>query len=166
MLGIVGTLLGVIFGGLISWMHNRDQREHEIKKEKRELLLSKYEELHELLSKTYNCVNEMVLQVVSEAACGTQFDSKQIKHQMPLEQVSMLIEFYVPELKSDFEYIKKQTTFLHETICSHLLEENRTKQFLAESAVTVNELSKVTSKTIESMKATLAKSASTLLKNA
>jgi hypothetical protein len=163
---VVGTILGVILGGLITWGIGSEQRKHDLNKEKRELLLSKYEELHNLLGKLQGCVNDMVIQIVSEAALDSKFDPKAIKNQMPLEQVTMLIEFYVPELKDDHEYIKRQTTFLYEHVCKHIMEVNKTKQFLTESAVTAHELSKATTKTVSSMKTKLATNASGLLENA
>jgi hypothetical protein len=165
-MGIVGTILGVILGGLVTWLLGNEQRKHERNKEKRELLLLKYEELHTLLGHIQGCVNTMVMQIVSEAALDSKFDPKAIRSEMPREKVTMLIDFYVPELKEDNEYIKKQTTFLYEHVTKHILEINKTQQFLVESAVIAKELAKVTSKTIISMKSKLASSAMKLLENA
>jgi hypothetical protein len=165
-MGIIGTVLGVILGGYVTWFLSSEQRKHDLTKEKRELLLAKYEELHELLAQLNGCINSMVLQIVTEAAMNSKFDPKQIRNQMPTEKVSMLIDFYVPELKHDHEYIKKQTNFIYEHVCKHILEENKSKQFLVESAVTAQELSKATTKIVASMKSKLATSAGALLENA
>ena len=165
-MGIIGTVIGVILGGLVTWLHGKEQRKHDIKKEKRELLLSKYEELHTLLGTLQGIVNTMVMQIVTEAAFDSKFDPKAIKKQMPTEKVAMLIEFYIPDLKDDNEYIKKQTKFLYEHVIKHVMEVNKTKQFLAESAVMANELSKIISKSVDSMKIKLANNASSLLENA
>lgn len=162
---VIGTILGVILGGLITWWIGAEQRKHDLNKEKRELLLLKYEELHGLLGKLQVFVNEMVMQIVSEASTDSRFDPKAIKSQMPLDQIAMLISFYVPELKEDHQYIKKQTSFLIEHICKHIMEVNKTKDFLAESAVMAHELSKVTNNTVSSMKKKLAENASKLLEN-
>ena len=62
-MGIVGTILGVILGGLITWLLGNEQRKHERNKEKRQLLLLKYEELHMLLGQLHVCVNTMVMQI-------------------------------------------------------------------------------------------------------
>jgi len=35
-LGVVGTIFGVILGGLITWLLGKEQRKHEINKHKRE----------------------------------------------------------------------------------------------------------------------------------
>lgn len=163
---ILGTVIGVILGGLITWFIGSQQRKHDLDREKRELLLSKYEELHALLGKLQGHVNQMVMQIVSEATTNSAFDPKAITSNMPLDEITMLIDFYVPELKDNHEYIKKQSTFLAEHACKHIMELNKTKEFLAESAVMAHELSKATDKTIASMKKTLANNASNLLKNA
>jgi len=164
-LGIVGTIFGVILGGLITWLLGKEQRKHEINKHKRELLILKYEELHALLGQLQGCVNALAMQIVSEASLDSKFDPKAIRNQMPTEKATMLIEFYVPELKEENEYIKKQTAFLYEHIVKHIMEANKTKQFLAESAITANELAKVTSKTVQSMKSKLAVISNQLLQN-
>lgn len=163
---VVGPILGVILGGLITWFIGREQRKHDLNKEKRELLLSKYEELHSLLGKLQGHVNEIVMQIVTEASTNSKFDPKAINSQMPLEQITILIEFYVPELKEDHEYIKKQTKFLIEHVCKHIMEVDKTKKFLTESAVMAHELSKATNNTVTSMKSKLAVNASALLENA
>ncbi|WP_445427348.1 hypothetical protein [Alishewanella sp. HL-SH05] len=111
-------------------------------------------------------MNTMLMQIVSEVALDSKFDPKAIRNEMPSEKVTMLIDFYVPELKEDNEYIKKQTTFLYQHVTKHLLEINKTQQFLVESAITAKELAEVTSKTIASMKSKIALNAMKLLENA
>jgi|GEM_PF-3349502 len=165
-MGIVGTILGVILGGFITWLLGNEQRKHERKKEQRQLMLLKYEELHMLLGQLQVCVNTMVMQIVSEAALDSRFDPKAIRNEMPREKVTMLIDFYVPELKEDNECIKKQTTFLYQHVTKHILEINKNQQFLVESAITAKELAEVTSKTIAAMKSKLASRATKLLENA
>ena len=165
-MGIIGTIVGVILGGLVTWFHGKEQRKHDINKEKRELLLSKYEELHTLLCTFEDCVSSMVVQIIAEATLDSKLDPKAIKKRIPTEKMAMLIEFYIPDLKNDHEYIKKQTKFLYEHFVKHIMEVNKTKQFLAESAVTANELAKITTKTVDSMKLKLANNASSLLENA
>lgn len=165
-IGIIGTVSGVILGGGITWFLGNRQREHDVNKEKRTLLLSKYEELHTLLGELQDCVSILTTQILSEAVTGSKFDSKAIKKRMPTEKIAMLIQFYVPELEKDHEYIKKQTNFLYEHIGKHLLELNKTKQFKIESAAMATELSKATSSTVASMKLKLAETASDLLKSA
>ena len=78
----------------------------------------------------------------------------------------MLIEFYVPELEENHEYIKKQINFLYEHVTKHLLEPEKTKQFKLESAAMATELSKATTTTVANMKNTLAKTARSIVKNA
>lgn len=165
-MGIIGTLLGILLGGYMTWFLGSEQRKHDRSKENRVLLLSKYEELHELLGQVNGCVTSLAMQIVSEAAMDSKFDPKAIKNAMPTEKVSMLIDFYVPELKSDHEYIEKQTKLLYEHVCKHILEVNKTKQFLTESAVTAHELSKATAQTVASMKSKLSGCAGGLLENA
>ena len=165
-IGLIATISGVITGGLITAGVGRLQRKHDIEKEKRALLLLKYEELHSLLGELKDCVNLLTNQIISEAAFDSKFDPKAIKSRIPTERITMLIEFYVPELEENHEYIKKQVNFLYEHVIKHLLETEKTKQFKLESAAMAAELSKATSTTVAKMKETLAKTASSLVKNA
>jgi hypothetical protein len=165
-IGLIGTVSGVIIGGLITLGAGHQQRKHDIDKEKRALLLLKYEELHSLLGELVDCVNILTNQVMSEAAFDSKFDPKAIKNRIPTERITMLIEFYVPELEANHEYIKKQVKYLYEHIIKHILEVNKTKQFKLESAAMASELSKATSAMVSKMKETLVKSASKLVKNA
>lgn len=165
-IGIAGTIIGVILGGVISWLHGKDQRSHEVAKERRQLLLSKYEDLHELLSSVQGCVYDLLMQLLSEAAYDVSFDASKIRNKMPMNQVKMIIDFYIPELKEDLEYLNKQTVSLYQIVGKSVLTENKTKAYQAELAVTANELSDVIAKTVTSMKEKLAKCTNNALKNA
>lgn len=162
--GIIGTIVGTLLGGLIAWWHGRDQRIHELKKEKRELLLSKYEKLHELLGQAHTYLNELAMQVISEAAFDLKFDPSKIKSRMQYGEITMLIEFYVPELKEHFSYIDKQSKTLSETVVKFIAEENKTQEFKVESIAMAKELMKVTSNTITSAKEKLASIAAETLR--
>jgi hypothetical protein len=165
-IGIAGTIIGVILGGVISWLHSKDQRNHEIAKERRQLLLSKYEELHELLSSVQGCAYDLLMQLISEAAYDVSFDASKIKNKMPMNQVKMIIDFYIPELKVELEYLNKQTVSLYQIVFKFMVSENKSKADKAELAITANELSDVIAKTITSMKEKLANGISNALKNA
>lgn len=165
-IGIAGTIIGVILGGVISWLHSKDQRNHEFAKERRQLLLSKYEELHELLSGVQGCVYDLLMQLLSEAAYDVSFDASKIRNKMPMNQVKMIIDFYIPDLKEDLEFLNKQTVSLYQIVGKSVLTENKTKTYQAELAVAANELSDVIAKTIASMKEKLAKVTNSALKSA
>ncbi len=162
--GIIGTIVGTMLGGLITWWHGRDQRIHELKKEKRELLLSKYEKLHELLGQAHTYMNELAMQVISDAAFDIKFDPANIKSKMQHSEITMLIEFYVPELKEYFSYIDKQSKSLSETAVKYIAEENKTQEFKVESIAMAKELMKVISNTITGAKEKLTTIASETLK--
>jgi macrodomain Ter protein organizer (MatP/YcbG family) len=162
--GIIGTIVGTLLGGLISWWHGRDQRTHELRKEKRDLLLAKYERLHELLGEAHGYLNELAMQVISEAAFDLKFDNSKIKSKMLHGEITMLIEFYVPELKEEFSYIDKRSKSLSETVVRFIAEENKTQEFKVESVAMASELMKVISKTIISAKEKLASVAGEALK--
>ncbi len=85
-MGIIGTLLGILLGGYMTWFLGSEQRKHDRSKENRVLLLSKYEELHELLGQVNGCVTSLAMQIVSEAAMDSKFDPKAIKNAMPTEK--------------------------------------------------------------------------------
>ena len=78
-IGLVGTISGVIIGGLITACVGHLQRKHDVEKEKRALLLSKYEELHSLLGELKDCVSILTNEIISEAAFDSTFDPKAMK---------------------------------------------------------------------------------------
>lgn len=165
-MGIIGTIIGVILGGLITWFLSEEQRKHDINKEKRELLLSKYEQIDTLLTEILGCVSSVALQIVAEAGLKSKIDPDAFKNGMPMDKTSMLINFYAPELHDGQEQLKKQTTFLYEHLFKHVSNVDKTEKFMAESAITAHELSKNTSITVKSMKAMLASKAGRLLETA
>ena len=156
-------LVGVIIGGLLTWFVSTRQRKFDQQKERRALLLSKFEELHMTLGELTDAVSEITNQILSEAVFDSSFDANKVKRRIPSEKIDMLIEFYVPELKNDHEYIKKQVQFFYEHLTKHIFEVNRTKQFKMESAGMASALNSATMETLANMKKKLAKSAESLV---
>lgn len=165
-IGVIGTITGAFVGGSITWFLSSRQREHDLNKEKRTTLITKYEELHNHLSEVNNFVNILSMKLLAEASKGLELDSKTFKREMPTQKISMLIDFYVEELKEDNEYLTKQLQSVFEIVGTNVLEPNKDKKSIQESAVMIIELSKIITKTIETMKSKLAIIVSNLLKNA
>lgn len=153
---IFATCVGVVFGGLISWLLGNSQRKHELQSEKRQILIGKYEELHACLNNISSHFNKIGIEIIRESVTGESFKPENIDKFEYLDRAEMLIEFYVPELKEDYAFIKKQNSRLGEIASSHITEKNRTKEFLSESSVRVGELNKVAFTTIDNLKAKLA----------
>ena len=156
-------IIGVLVGGFLTWFIGSRQRKFELEKEKRALLISKYEELHKTLGELSDSVAEYTTPILSDLTLDSGLDFSNINKRIPSDKVDMLIEFYVPELKDDHEYIKKQINFLYEHISKYTLQVPRTKEFRLESAVMAQELNKTTKNTVISMKKKLANLAGKLL---
>lgn len=156
-------IIGVLVGGLLTWFVSSRQRKFDLEKEKRALLIAKYEELHKTLGELSDSVAEYTAPILTDLAFDSGFDFSKVKNRIPSDKVDMLIEFYVPELKGDHEYIKKQVNFLYEHISKHALQVSRTETFKLKSAVMAQELNKATKQTVTQMKKKLAELAGELI---
>jgi hypothetical protein len=93
----LGPLLGVIIGGVLAWVNGRSQAVRREARERKQLILGKLEELHQLLTDVieyYRCVTFAHLRDPNKMRRVT---SPTIDH-VRFDRVDMLVGFYAPEL--------------------------------------------------------------------
>jgi hypothetical protein len=100
--GIIGTVIGAILGGGLTWLNMRFQLRHQEERERRKFLLGKLEELHEVLSQYRHCYTTATSQHYKASLANESMDLKD-SSTVPIEKLRMLIGFYTPELKDSLQ---------------------------------------------------------------
>lgn len=98
-IGIIGTILGVLIGGGVSWLNSRFQLRQQETKDRKNLLLGKLEEMYGIVSQINQIYSELTseqLKIVSDRLEFRVPNSPNI----PIDKLNMLVDFYAFELKS------------------------------------------------------------------
>jgi len=118
LVGVIGTLLGVILGGWFAFANARRQQQHQDVREKRRLVLSKIEELflvlekhRTLISRDVSLINgQHIAETRGETDSELYFEKTSTDDEIPSrEKTDMLVLFYVPDVVED--YAKFVNTF-------------------------------------------------------
>jgi len=115
-IGIIAALVGAMVGGgiaaLVSYLQTRAQRARETKK----LLLSKHEEIHEVVSQVRYAYKNSLRKTFAAVANAT----REMSGAVPIERLQMLVGFYAPELSSYLEKLEAAQTSYGEAIAKTL----------------------------------------------
>lgn len=116
-IGSISALLGIMLGGLISWLITRQQLRHQELRERNKTVLSKLEELHQLLGDYAISLFAIIsVQIESEAdqlrsLLKNTFPKVQLpdrperekKNVMSLDRISLLVGAYAPDLNGHLD---------------------------------------------------------------
>jgi hypothetical protein len=116
LIGVIAALVGAIVGGgiaaLVSYLQTRNQKARETKK----LLLSKPEEIHEVLSQLRYVYKDSVYKSFAAVANGR----RETSVAPPIERLEMLVGFYATELSPYLEGLEGARTAYEEAIAKTL----------------------------------------------
>jgi hypothetical protein len=101
-IGVVGALAEAIVGGSIAFLNSRLQLREQRKRERNKLLLSKLEEIHEVLSQFRESYKGSIRERLLTAHDTEKTEEDVPK--VPLEKLKLLVGFYAPELA---EYLRR-----------------------------------------------------------
>ena len=126
LIGFFGTLLGAAIAGGFTFYKDRQQRGYDREREKRELLIEKYEDIYQQLNKWAISANSITMEMLSETGFGGKFDASKFS---PADEtvVKMNVQFYAPELTSKIENISNQYAIVLRAVTNFLLDDNITK---------------------------------------
>jgi hypothetical protein len=110
-IGIIGTVIGAIVGGGLTLLNAHLQTRRQIQQERRKLILSKLEELHEAISHFRHESREALLLMIAMPAGSNAEGIQQSKERrsLSIEKIEMLVGFYAPELSEHLKKILQET---------------------------------------------------------
>jgi len=100
-------LMGVVIGGIVAYGISFLQMRNDERKDKRKMCLQKLEESH----KTITMIREIYLHNFTSHIMiinhGIEAASEESKKALPIDNLKMLINFYIPRLRHNFEEFEK-----------------------------------------------------------
>jgi gas vesicle protein len=106
-MAVVGALVGVIVGGLITLFATYLQLRSESKQRMKERKIKAFEEIHGYLSILDHEAGYAFLQILDKIKHGNPINSEEM-NKLPWQELEMRIGFYAPELENDLRNIKKE----------------------------------------------------------
>jgi hypothetical protein len=91
-LGIIGVIIGALLGGGIAWFNSKFQLRHQAEMDRKKFLLSKLEEIHELLS-DYKHSYQMLTAEMLRRFASEDFAEPPELQAIPSEKLKMLVGF-------------------------------------------------------------------------
>ena len=105
---VIGSLAGVLTGGLLMFLRDFLQRGHERRTEQRALLTEKYEILYELLETLSNNIGCLSVDILGFVGLQDDLEIGNYSGKLPIEKISMNGSFYAPSLNTDLEHLKSK----------------------------------------------------------
>ena len=103
-IGVIGTLLGVAIGGGVNYFINRSQFIREKKYQEQQVLRQKLEEICQVIERINQSYNNVWADAWQSLKYGKQMPLDD--DPLPFARLSMLINFYAPELKENFKLLE------------------------------------------------------------
>ncbi len=100
---VLGPLLGVVIGGAIAWLNTRFQTNRQELRERKQLILGKLEQLHQLLTEFIDYSQCLTFKAIRDPNKLQRVTTPPIEP-VPFSRIEMLVGFYAPQL---VEYVKK-----------------------------------------------------------
>jgi hypothetical protein len=105
--GVIAALSGALLGGGLALLNARLQFNQQIQRERKKLVLTKLEELHEVLTKVRKSYEASTLDRISDYFnVETPADAKDAM-KTPIERVHLLVSFYAPNLNDSLSRLEE-----------------------------------------------------------
>ena len=148
-------LIGTVVGAAIVYFKDRQQHEFERTKEKKELLLEKYELIYKELSIYQAFASDVSMQMISETGYSGKFDQNQIRKDIKNTNLRMNVSFYAPQLSEVFKEINKKYTIIMRAMAEFILKYDASKnekgKLTGEAAIALSEMSDLITKAQEQL---------------
>ncbi len=153
LIGLAGVVVGSLITGLFLLWSNRQNHQHEEEKEKRRLLLEKYELIYSGLLSYQSLANEISLQMLSEAGYSGKFDGKQISKDYASSNLKMNVSFYAPELCDIVDEMDVKHSIIGRAVTEFILDKEQSKNKKGDhtgaAVIAAAELQKITDQGIK-----------------
>jgi hypothetical protein len=127
-IGLVGVVVGSLITGLFLLWLNRQNHEHDEEKNKRRMLLEKYELIYLGLLAYQKLASDISMQMLSESGFSGKFDSSEISKDYASSSLQMNVKFYAPELLDLLAEMDKKQTLIARSATEFLLAKEDTKE--------------------------------------
>lgn len=115
-IGIIGTVIGAIIGGGLTLLNAHLQTRRQVQQDRRKLILSKLEELHEAISEQQQGNRQLFIQFMQLKANHNDSEVKQQVRErrfLSSEKIQMLVGFYAPELSQHLKvFLEENLSFM------------------------------------------------------
>ena len=106
-IGIIGTIVGALLAGTAAWLNSRFQLRRQEERDRKKLVLSKIEELYEIVSQFKHSYVVLTTSQLTSLAERRPLNQSEVPP-VPLEKLHMLVGIYAPELEFKLEQLMKR----------------------------------------------------------
>jgi len=103
--GIIGTAIGTLGGGIVTYIQGKSQFQREKEWQKRDLVRGKLEEAHEAIEEVKRAFTTCTANAMLRVQLGR---SEHEEKQLDFAKVKMLIGFYAPELNDLLKQLENE----------------------------------------------------------
>jgi len=128
LIGVIGTVAGVLAGYGISYFTTQTKIKHDEKLERNRRQLSKLERAHELFSKVSHQTGLLNSQILMYLTHDIQLDFQKVGEKFPLDNLQMYVDFYAPEVSQIVKEINDEWFGYARVIGEVILKPNKTSQ--------------------------------------
>ena len=136
-IGLIGALVGTLFGGLITFITNWQRIQNEDRINKRNIYLDKLEEAYSYLTRVKHAAGVLKTSSIIKLAHGYD-DMKKLNEEVPVEQAIMLIRFYSSHLEDELNPLEAQWIKVSESIGQVIFSQKLTDEEKGELIIKVS----------------------------
>jgi hypothetical protein len=103
---VFSTVVGVLLGGGLAWFNSRFQLRYQENRDRKKLILSKLEELYEVISQFRLAYRALSKDHMTNLPAGEPMGEIDVPP-LPTERLQMLVGIYAPELGTHLELVLK-----------------------------------------------------------
>ena len=127
-IGVIGTLLGVTAGGIVTLYVTERQLKYQEQQQKQQNDLQRYENISRLLSKIKNQTAVLSTNVIMNRTHGLAIQADKLGGEVPFPELHMLVDFYAPSLSEKVNSIEAEFIALGRYVADAILTGDRSEQ--------------------------------------
>jgi gas vesicle protein len=120
-IGIIGTVVGALIGGGLTIFNAHLQTRRQAQQERRNLILSKLEELHEAITHLKDEHRKVLVLLMSGQGDDEAKRQATETRDLSAERIQMLVGFYAPELSKHLPKMLRESVDYLDTVITYVL---------------------------------------------
>jgi gas vesicle protein len=150
LVGLIGTVVGAAIAGAFVFLKDKQQHNFERAKEKKKLLLEKYELIYKELIIYQEFATDISMQMISEVGYSGKFNVNKIRKDIKDTNLKMNASFYAPQLSHVLEEIEQKHTIIARAMTEFILKFDAPKDekgtLTGNATIALAEMTKLVSK--------------------